>query len=76
MASYRCKIGNLNQDKGETERLRAAAVRQGIHSAQTYVLKLNFSLVISCAHSPSGVKLHIRWASDGKPWKRRWKQCK
>lgn len=75
-ASYRCKIGNLNQNKGEAARLRAAAVTQGTHSAQTYVLKLNFSLVIICARSPSGGRLHIRWASDGKRWKSRWKQCK
>lgn len=35
--------------------------------AETYVLELNFSLVIGCAHSPSRERLHIRWASDGKP---------
>lgn len=34
---------------------------------ETYVLQLNFSLVICCVHSPSRERLHIRWASDGKP---------
>lgn len=40
---------------------------------ETYVLQLNFSLVICCAHSPSRERLHIRWASDGKPQKKRLK---
>lgn len=35
--------------------------------AETYVLELNFSLVISCAPSPSREGLRIRWASDGEP---------
>lgn len=40
---------------------------------ETYVLQLNFSLVICCVHSPSRERLHIRWASDGKPQKKRLK---
>lgn len=71
VASYRGKTREFNSKWGEDVKQQRGGKQLPASSyvlfAKTYVLELNFSLVISCALSPSGERLHTRWASDGKP---------